>query len=95
MPGAREALTELHWYGVRIGVVSNCSFGQDVLRYELAKHGLADHLMFVMVSAEYCVRKPNVLLFERLRQNSALPAKISGLWEIDWRLTLLARRPRE
>src|SRR5262249_38682343 len=47
-----------------IAVVSNCAFGQDVLRYELGKHGLADRLEFIVVSAEYSVRKPNPLLFE-------------------------------
>ena len=40
------------------------SFGEEVIRYELGKHGLADHLAFVMVSADYSVRKPNVFLFE-------------------------------
>jgi putative hydrolase of the HAD superfamily len=64
MPGAREALDQFHRNGLRMGVVSNCSFSQDVLRYELSKHGLADRLEFILVSAEYAVRKPNVLLFE-------------------------------
>ena len=64
MPGAREALEELHQHGIPMAVVSNCGFGQDVLRYELGKHGLADRLAFIMVSAEYAVRKPNTLLFE-------------------------------
>jgi HAD superfamily hydrolase (TIGR01662 family) len=64
MPGAREALEQLHKNGLRLAVVSNCSFGPDVLRFELAKHGLADRLEFIVVSAEYSVRKPNVLLFE-------------------------------
>lgn len=63
MPGAREALSEFHRCGIPIGVVSNCSFGSEVMRYELGKHGLAEYLQFVMVSAEYAVRKPNVLLF--------------------------------
>lgn len=45
-------------------VVSNTSFGEPVIRYELGKHGLTDHLVFVMVSADYSVRKPNALLFE-------------------------------
>src|SRR5262249_26261298 len=62
--GAREGIEEFHRHAVATGVVSNCSFSQDVLRYELAKYGLAEHLAFVMVSAEYAVRKPNVLLFE-------------------------------
>ena len=61
--GAREVLSEFHRCGIPMGVVSNCSFGPEVIRYELGKHGLADHLAFVMVSAEYAVRKPNALLF--------------------------------
>jgi HAD superfamily hydrolase (TIGR01509 family) len=64
MPGAREALEQFHQSGVSMAVVSNCSFGQDVLRYELGKHGLTERLEFIAVSAEYLVRKPNVLLFE-------------------------------
>jgi putative hydrolase of the HAD superfamily len=64
MPGAREALEQFHRSGLRLGVVSNCAFSQDVLRYELEKHGLAERLEFIVVSAEYSVRKPNPLLFE-------------------------------
>jgi putative hydrolase of the HAD superfamily len=64
MPGARDALRELHRSGLPMGVVSNTSFGQHVIRHELAKHGLADHLAAIVVSAEYAVRKPNPLLFE-------------------------------
>jgi FMN phosphatase YigB (HAD superfamily) len=64
MPGARHALDEFHRCGIPAAVVSNCSFGPQVIRYELEKHALAEHLAFVMVSAEYAVRKPNVLLFE-------------------------------
>jgi putative hydrolase of the HAD superfamily len=63
MLGARQVLDEFHRSGIPMGVVSNCSFGSDVIRYELEKHGLAEHLKFVMVSAEYAVRKPNALLF--------------------------------
>jgi putative hydrolase of the HAD superfamily len=84
MPGAREALEEFHRSGVRMGVVSNCSFGQDVIRYELAKHGLADHLMFVMVSAEYSVRKPNVLLFETAAAKLGITSK--DIWFVGDRL---------
>lgn len=64
MPGARQALDLLHRAGVRIAVVSNTSFGEPVIRYELARHGLTDHLAFIMVSSDYSVRKPNPLLFE-------------------------------
>jgi putative hydrolase of the HAD superfamily len=64
MPGARAALEHFHRMHVPIAVVSNTSFGGHVIRYELDRHGLADHLEFVMASADYCVRKPNRLLFE-------------------------------
>src|SRR5262245_47753683 len=49
MPGARQALEQCHRWGLPIGVVSNTMFGEPVIRYELGKHGLADHLAFVMV----------------------------------------------
>jgi putative hydrolase of the HAD superfamily len=47
-----------------MAVVSNAMFGPEVIRREIAKYGLADHLAFVTVSAEYVVRKPNALLFD-------------------------------
>jgi putative hydrolase of the HAD superfamily len=64
MPGVREALARLHALDIPFGVVSNSSFGAHVIRTEIGQHGLADHAAFVMVSADYAVRKPNVLLFE-------------------------------
>jgi putative hydrolase of the HAD superfamily len=64
MPGARDALTMLKRSGIPMGVVSNSSFGQAIIRHELAKHGLADGLGVIVVSAEYAVRKPNPLIFE-------------------------------
>jgi phosphoglycolate phosphatase-like HAD superfamily hydrolase len=44
MPGALQALNEFHRCRIPMGVVSNCSFGSDVIRYELEKHGLAEHV---------------------------------------------------
>jgi HAD superfamily hydrolase (TIGR01662 family) len=64
MPGVYDALSEFSRLGVPMGVVSNSSFGRAVIRNELAKHGLAEFLAIVVVSAEYAVRKPNSLLFE-------------------------------
>ena len=84
MPGAREALEQFHRSGLRMGVVSNSSFSQDVLRYELAKHGLADRLEFIVVSAEYSVRKPNVLLFETAAAKLGLAC--NDIWFVGDRL---------
>ena len=64
MPGARDALERFHAEGLPMAVVSNSSFGAPVIRRELARHDLAEHLAFVLVSADYAVRKPNPLLFE-------------------------------
>jgi putative hydrolase of the HAD superfamily len=64
MPGAREVLEELHHAGIALGVVSNSSFRGEVIRHELSKHGLDDHLSIVVASADYAVRKPNPLLYE-------------------------------
>jgi putative hydrolase of the HAD superfamily len=64
MPGVREALEQFHRLDLPVAVVSNTSFSERVIRYELGKQGLADHLAFVMMSAEYSVRKPKRLIFE-------------------------------
>lgn len=64
MPGAAEALQVFRDDGVPMAVVSNSSFGPHIIQYELSRHGLASDLSFVMVSADYAVRKPNPLLFE-------------------------------
>jgi len=84
IPGAREALEEFHRCGIPMGVVSNCAFSKEVILYELGKHGLADHLSFVMVSAEYAVRKPNALLFETAA--ARLGRKPEDIWFIGDRL---------
>ena len=64
MPGARAALDAFHAASVPMAVLSNSSFGAATIRHDIAKHGLAEHLAFVMVTADYVVRKPNPLLFE-------------------------------
>jgi HAD superfamily hydrolase (TIGR01662 family) len=84
MPGARGVLEQLHRSGLRLAVVSNCAFGPDVLRYELGKHGLADRLEFIVVSAEYSVRKPNLLLFETAAAKLGLAC--SDIWFVGDRL---------
>jgi putative hydrolase of the HAD superfamily len=62
--GVRDVLERLHGSNIPIGVVSNTCFGAQALRFELAKHDLADYLSVIVVSADYSVRKPNVLLFD-------------------------------
>ena len=64
MPGAREVLDAIAAAGVPMAVLSNASFSAETIRHDLARHGLADQLAFVMVSADYVVRKPSALLLE-------------------------------
>lgn len=75
MPGAREALEQCHRLNIPVAVVSNTCFSEAVIRYELARHGLAEHLEFVIVSAEYSIRKPHVLLFETAAARLGVPAE--------------------
>jgi HAD superfamily hydrolase (TIGR01509 family) len=59
MPGARAALAQAGARGLRLGAVSNAIFSGDVLAWELARHGFADLLAFVISSADLGVRKPD------------------------------------
>lgn len=84
MPGARAALDAIHHAGIPMGVLSNSSFSASIIRHEIAKHGLADHLAFVMVTADYVVRKPNPLLFEVAAARLGVPA--ADIWFVGDRL---------
>jgi HAD superfamily hydrolase (TIGR01662 family) len=84
MPGAREALQQFHRAALPMAVVSNSSFGEHVIRYELEKYWLTEHLAFVMVSADYSVRKPNAMLFEVAAARLGVPAR--DIWFVGDRL---------
>lgn len=84
MPGAIEALEALKRHGLRMAVLSNCRFSESVLRHELARHGLARHLAFVMVSAEYAARKPSSTLFEAAASRLGIGAK--DIWFVGDRI---------
>ena len=82
--GAREALDKLARADVPTGVLSNASFSADVIRHDLAKHGLANHLGFVMVTSDYVVRKPNVMLLEVAAARLGIAA--ADIWVVGDRL---------
>lgn len=84
IPGAREALDMLASSGVTMAVLSNASFSADVIRHDLAKHGLAEHLAFVMVTADYVVRKPSALLLEVAAARLGIDA--TDIWVVGDRL---------
>ena len=62
-PGIGPLLDDLAARGLPLGVVSNSMFRAEVLRWELARHGLAAPFRFVMSSADYGLRKPHPSLF--------------------------------
>src|SRR5262245_24831831 len=64
MPRARQALKRIAALGVTLAVVSTTAFSAPVIRSELERHGLADDMAFIVASADYAVRKPNVVLFK-------------------------------
>ena len=84
MPGASAALRELSARGIPLGVVSNSSFCADVIRFELAKHDLAEPLAAIVASADYAVRKPNPLLFEIAAARIEVPPK--DIWFVGDRI---------
>lgn len=53
----------LHSCDIKIGVLSNSSYAGSSLKYELDQHDLSRHLDFLISSTDYCLRKPNILLF--------------------------------
>jgi putative hydrolase of the HAD superfamily len=84
IPGAREALDGLASAGVPMAVLSNASFSSDVIRYDLARHGLTDHLSFVMVTADYVVRKPDPLVLDVAAARLGVPPR--DIWVVGDRL---------
>ncbi len=78
MSGAAETLAELCRQNIPVGVLSNSIYRPAVLTYELEKQGLAEHLQFVMSSAEHGIRKPDPLLFELAAKK--LGRKSDDIW---------------
>src|SRR5262245_20534310 len=64
MPGAEQAIERIAALGVTLAVVSNTAFTASVIQSELNRHGVGDHIAFVVASADYVVRKPNPILFK-------------------------------
>jgi HAD superfamily hydrolase (TIGR01549 family) len=72
-PGAHAVFECLYARGIPAGILSNTVFSGDTIEWELARHGLTDHLSFVMASADYGIRKPHPDLFLTKVQKLGLP----------------------
>jgi FMN phosphatase YigB (HAD superfamily) len=63
LPGIDSVFAKLSADGVPIAAISNATFSGRTIRSELARHGLADQLRFVLSSADVGARKPLVAMF--------------------------------
>lgn len=62
--GVPGMLDDLARRSIRRAVISNSSFTGEIIQRTLAGLGVADHLEFVVSSADYGVRKPHPAIFE-------------------------------
>ena len=65
---------------IKYAALSNSSFTSKTLRYELKESGLNTNFQFIMSSNEYCLRKPNKLLFDL--EAKKLKVNSSDIWFI-------------
>ena len=63
-PGIEDALKAIKDRGLPLSIISNASFHEDVLWWELQRLGLAQHFDFIMSSADYGCRKPHPAIFQ-------------------------------
>lgn len=78
MPYVEEMLRFLHEEGIRTGVISNIGWSGKALADRINSLLPENHFEFILASSEYCVRKPNPLLFDIALQKSGLDA--SQVW---------------
>jgi putative hydrolase of the HAD superfamily len=90
--GAHRALGQPWTDGVPLAAVSNAAFSGRVLMSELARHGLAAPLRFVLSSADVGIRKPAASIFDAAVARLQIPA--SSTWFIGdtWNEDILGAR---
>jgi FMN phosphatase YigB (HAD superfamily) len=78
LPRVDQVLASLSDDRVPVGAVSNAAFSGRAIRAELARHGLASRLQFVVSSADLRVRKPAAGIY--LAALERLHARASETW---------------
>ena len=63
VPGARDIIEMVASERVPLGIVSNLTFGREVLAYELEKVGWQGYFTTIVSSSDYGIRKPHAALF--------------------------------
>lgn len=62
--GIDELFSLLDKNNIKYGAISNSSFDEDTLKYELGLYGLNPNFQFLISSCNYCLRKPNKIIFD-------------------------------
>ncbi len=60
--------------------MSNSSFTQSTLKYELEEHKLYPNFEFIISSCDYCLRKPNKFIFDLAQRKLELSPE--NIWFI-------------
>jgi putative hydrolase of the HAD superfamily len=79
-PGVGPVLEALARRGLALGVVSNSMFAGEVLRWELARHGLAAPFRFILSSSDYGLKKPHPSIFQTALVRLGLSA--AAVWHV-------------
>jgi putative hydrolase of the HAD superfamily len=72
--GIIEVLDWIKARGIRLGIISNCSFGETVMWENLIDYKLSPYFEFLMSSADYGFRKPHPRIFETALRKMGLTA---------------------
>ena len=83
-PGIAQVLQRLAADGVVTAAVSNAAFSSRLLLAELARHGLASSLRFVLTSADIGTMKPDGAIFEEASRRIGVSA--ADAWFVGDRL---------
>lgn len=78
MPYVEEMLCFIHAEGIRTGVISNITWSGKALTERINRMLPENHFEFILTSSDYCIRKPNPLLFHIALQKAGLDA--SQVW---------------
>lgn len=62
--GIDELFSFLDKNNIKYGAISNSSFDEETLRYEMGLYGLKPNFQFLISSCNYCLRKPNKIIFD-------------------------------
>lgn len=62
--GIEDLFKTLDLLDIKYAALSNSSFTQSTLKYELEEYGLYPNFEFILSSCDYCIRKPNKIIFD-------------------------------